>query len=65
MTAVTSLLSIVTVPFLVALSVDHFMGLDAPAVNVTKLGIQMFLITAVPVALGMLTTRFGPNVSRQ
>ena len=72
LTAITSLLSIITVPFLVALSVRHFMGENGPAVDVTKLGITMFLITAVPVAIGMVLTarspglveRISPGISR-
>lgn len=60
LTAVVSLLSILTVPLLVAFTVNHFMGTDAPEVNITKLGLQMFLITAVPVLLGMLLTRLKP-----
>lgn len=62
LTAITSLLSIVTVPFLVAFVVNHFMGADAPAVNVTQLGITMFLITAVPVSIGMLLTKRAPSL---
>lgn len=62
MTAIVSLISIVSVPILVALSVNHFMGVDGPAVNVTKLGLQMFLLTAVPVGLGMLLTKLAPGV---
>lgn len=72
LTAVTSLLSIVTVPLLVAFSVGHFMGDDVPPVDVTKLGVTMFLITALPVALGMVLTakfpalveKFSQGVSR-
>ena len=60
LTAVTSLLSIVTVPLLVAFSVGHFMGEKAPEVDVTKLGMMMFLVTALPVALGMLLTSRSP-----
>jgi len=56
LTAITSLLSIVTVPLLVAFSVNYFMGQDAPRVDVTGIGLTMFLITAVPVGLGMLLT---------
>ena len=56
LTAITSLLSIVTVPLLVAFSVAHFMGESGPKVDTTKLGFTMFLITAVPVALGMALT---------
>ena len=72
LTAVTSLLSIVTVPILVSFSVVHFMGENAPPVNVTKLGLTMFLITAVPVALGMVITakssdmvnKIAPGISK-
>lgn len=72
LTVVTSLLSILTVPLMVAFSVHHFMGEDGPPVNVTQLGITMFLITAVPVAIGMALTakspalveKIAPGVSR-
>ncbi|MGK0188439.1 MAG: BASS family bile acid:Na+ symporter [Verrucomicrobiales bacterium] len=72
LTAITSLLSILTVPFFVALSVRHFMGESGPQVDVTRLGLMMFLITAVPVAIGMALTakapafvrRVAPGVSR-
>ena len=62
LTAVTSLLSILTVPLMVAFSVNYFMGENAPEINVTKLGITMFLITAVPVAIGMLLTARSPQL---
>jgi bile acid:Na+ symporter, BASS family len=61
LTAITSLLSIITVPLLVAFSVHHFMGEQAREVDVTKLGFQMFLITAVPVSIGMLITATAPR----
>ncbi len=61
LTAVTSLLSIITVPLLVAASVNHFMGVDGPEVNITALGVKMFLLTAVPVGLGMLLTAKAPG----
>ena len=72
LTAVTSLLSIFTVPLLVAFSVNHFMGEDAPPVDMTMVGLMMFLITAVPVAIGMVLTakspalveKIAPGVSR-
>ncbi len=61
LTAITSLVSIITVPILVAFSVHHFMGVDGPEVDIAGLGIKMFLITAVPVALGMLLTATAPG----
>ena len=62
LTAITSLLSILTVPLLAAFSVNHFMGEDAPPVNVTRLGLTMFLITAVPVTIGMAFTAKSPTL---
>jgi BASS family bile acid:Na+ symporter len=61
LTALISLLSIVTLPPLVAVSTSYFMGADAPQVNVTALGLQMFVLTAVPVGLGMAVTRILPR----
>ena len=62
LTAITSLLSILTVPLLVAFSFNHFMGDDAPPVDVTRLGLTMFLITAVPVLIGMVFTAKSPDL---
>lgn len=53
LTALVSLLSIVTVPLFVGWSVIHFMGENAPEFSVTSLAVAMFLITALPVSLGM------------
>lgn len=61
LTAITSLVSIITVPILVSFAVRHFLGNDAPEVDVTGLGIKMFLLTAVPVFLGMWLTAAKPE----
>ena len=61
LTAVTSLLSIIIVPLIVAFSVNHFMGDKGPEINIVSLGLKMFLITAVPVLLGMLVTSKAPT----
>lgn len=62
LTAVISLTSILTLPLLTALSMRHFMGADAPPVDVTRLGLVMFALTAVPVALGMALTAAAPTL---
>lgn len=54
LTAVVSLLSIFTVPLLVAWAVAHFMGANAPDISVSSIAIAMFAITALPVLLGMI-----------
>lgn len=60
LTAVISLLSIATVPVIAAWSVQHFMGSAAPKVDITSLGVAMFLITALPVLIGVTTRHFAP-----
>ena len=62
LTGITSLLSIVTMPILVALGVRYFMGAEAPPVDVAALGLQVFLMAAVPVLAGMLVTRLLPGL---
>ncbi len=59
LTGVISLLSMVTVPLLVVWSMAHFMGSSAPEVNISRLAISMFAITAVPVLLGVLIRHFA------
>jgi BASS family bile acid:Na+ symporter len=59
LTAVISLLSILSVPFLAAWSVAHFMGSDAPEVSVADLAVKMFLITTLPVLIWITLRRFA------
>ena len=57
LTAVISLSSILVLPFFLALAVSHFMGADAEPVNVTDIAIKMFLISTLPVLLGLMFRR--------
>jgi len=61
LTAVVSLLSILTVPFLAAWSVVHFLGSEAPDVTVAGLAVAVFLITTLPVAIGMAIRGAAPG----
>ncbi|WP_204113416.1 bile acid:sodium symporter family protein [Shimia biformata] len=54
LTAVVSLLSVLTVPVLVGWASGAFLGADAPVINVAAIGFSMFAITAIPVAIGVL-----------
>lgn len=64
MTAVTSLAAIVTVPFVVFLALDLF-GAGGAAAEMSMLGIslRMFLIVALPVALGMALRGWRPALA--
>ena len=63
LTGTTSLIAVVTMPLLAAFFANHFMGLDAPEINVTSLGLSMFLITALPVAIGMAVRHFASSIA--
>jgi len=53
-TAVISILTIFTLPIITGLSMNHFMGEETPPLSVLSLGLTMFLITALPVGIGLL-----------
>ncbi|MFA3918130.1 bile acid:sodium symporter family protein [Ruegeria hyattellae] len=59
LTAIISLLSILTVPILAAWSVSYFLGEQAPDVSITGLAIAMFLITTLPVSIGVAIRTFA------
>lgn len=65
LTAVISLLSIITVPVLAAWSIDHFMAEDAPEVSISGLALAMFLITTLPVAIGVGLRHFAIGVANR
>lgn len=54
LTGVVSLLSVITLPILITLAFNHFMQDQAGSISAVKIGIVMFLLTALPVTLGML-----------
>ena len=62
LTAVISLISIITVPFIIFTSADLF-GITNISQNVSMTGIalKMFLVVTVPVILGMIIRKFAEN----
>ena len=62
LTAIISLLSIITVPFIIFKSIDL---LNASAstneISMTGISIKMFLVVTLPVILGMIIRRFANN----
>ncbi|NQV30927.1 MAG: bile acid:sodium symporter family protein [Candidatus Marinimicrobia bacterium] len=71
-TAVVSILTVITLPLITGFSIYYFMGSEAPKINVLTLGLTMFLITAIPVSLGLyihhkaenFTKSFEPKASK-
>ncbi|MGB0694883.1 MAG: bile acid:sodium symporter family protein [Rhodospirillaceae bacterium] len=65
LTAVVSLVAVISVPLLTSASVEHFMGQDGPDINVSALAVTMMLITAIPVGLGMVLRNFLPSFAKR
>ena len=64
LTAVISLLSVLTVPFIIITSLS-LLGSETVSQNIslTSMAISMFLIVTVPVILGMVFRRFASNAA--
>jgi BASS family bile acid:Na+ symporter len=64
LTAVISLLSVITVPFIIltSLTLIENSGLDLN-ISLTNMAISMFLIVTVPVITGMIFRKFASNVA--
>ena len=52
-TALVSIIAVFTLPLIVGLSIQYFMGSAAPPINILSLGLTMFIITTVPVSIGL------------
>ena len=52
-TAVASIATVFTLPLIVGFSMQYFMGSNAPTINILSLGLTMFLITTMPVTIGL------------
>lgn len=63
LTALTSLLSILTLPVFLVWSVVYFMGADTPDASVTSLAGTMFVITTLPIAIEMSIRSFAPRLA--
>ncbi|MGR3679139.1 MAG: bile acid:sodium symporter family protein [Paracoccaceae bacterium] len=65
LTAVVSLLSVLTVPALVSWAAMRHLGDAAPQIDVTSLSVSMFAITVVPVILGLLVRFFARSFAER
>ncbi|CAM4046293.1 bile acid:sodium symporter family protein [Psychrobacter arenosus] len=66
LTGVVSLLSVITLPILITLAFNYFMKDQAGTISAVKIGVVMFLLTALPVTLGMLARyKFTELMSRR
>ena len=62
-TAIVSIVTVITLPLIVGFSMEYFMGSDAPPINILSLGLTMFIITAVPVCIGLYINTKHNNIA--
>ena len=66
LTAVVSLLSVITIPLIAVASYEHFLGERATGdISVAGTALAVFLIVAVPVALGMAVRRWAEGFAQR
>ena len=63
LTAVVSLLSVLTVPIATAWAVQFYLGTAAPEISIGKLAIAIFIIITVPIILGIAVRRLSMNIA--
>ena len=71
-TAIISIVTVFSLPLIVGFSISHFMSDNAPDIPILKLALEMFLITTIPVLMGLyintkhknISTSFGPIASK-
>ena len=64
LTAIISLLCVITIPFIVLTSLNLFMGTSTTQdISLFNIASQMFLIVTVPVTIGIIIRKFLPNFS--
>ena len=61
LTAVISLLGVVTLPLIVGFAITNFMGSAAPEISVLRISGGVFAITVVPVLIGMAVRHYWTN----
>ena len=62
LTAIISLLSVLTIPFIVVFSYGYFVGEGTSGeVSITKTAVRVFLIVTVPVIIGLMVRKYAEN----
>jgi bile acid:Na+ symporter, BASS family len=60
---VSSFAALFTMPLLVSFVVRHFLGADAPPIDLGSLGLSMFMLTTLPVAVGMAVRHYATRLA--
>ena len=62
LTALSSLVTVFSIPFLLSWALPYFLGTggDVPTLSIPQTIVQLFLLTVLPVSVGMVVRRFAP-----
>lgn len=63
LTATFSLTSILTIPFVLSFAMAYYMGATAPDVDIATTAVTAFLLTALPIALGVALRAAAPRMT--
>ena len=64
MTAIASIITVFSIPIVLSFSLIHFMGAGSEfQLPIIKTMISLFVITILPISIGMLIKRFAPRVA--
>ncbi len=64
LTALSSLITILTIPFIVNFALEYFLGVgQVVELNVLSTIVQIFVIVVIPIIIGMLVRRYRPDFS--
>ncbi len=63
-TAIVSIATVITLPLITGFSISYFMKADAPSINILSLGLTMFLLTVIPVSIGLFIHRKAEKFTR-
>ncbi|MCH2096528.1 MAG: bile acid:sodium symporter [Rhodobacteraceae bacterium] len=63
LTAVFSLTCVLTIPLILGFAVQQFIETSVPDIDITGTAIRAFLLTALPIALGVAVRSLAPNVA--
>ncbi|MEM6384846.1 MAG: bile acid:sodium symporter family protein [Pseudomonadota bacterium] len=63
LTATFSLTCVLTIPVVLSFAMAHFMGAAAPDVDIASTAITAFLLTALPIALGVTARAAAPKMT--
>lgn len=63
LTATFSLTCVVTIPLVLGFAVSHFMDATAPDIDVSSAAITAFLLTALPITLGLVFRAAAPTIT--